>query len=151
MFRGWISLHSNRREKYGTWARVRRHSYHNKQVCLIQKANLICTIRSLSAMTRASASNAPPSNTGHRRILQCWHVSFRVKQLPHRSKGNWAISSFPYCLNKKLSFTASRLLLIMRRLAGFSTLQTIMEVSKLPEATSVESGLHATRLTLAVW
>ena len=42
-------------------------------------------------------------------------------------------------------------LLMMRRLAGFSTLQTIIEVSKLPEATRVESGLQATQLTLAVW
>ena len=38
-----------------------------------------------------------------------------------------------------------------RRLFGFSTLHTIMEVSKLPEATKVESGLHATQFTLAEW
>jgi hypothetical protein len=40
---------------------------------------------------------------------------------------------------------------MMRRLDGFSTLHTIIEVSKLPEATRVESGLQATQLTLAVW
>ena len=40
---------------------------------------------------------------------------------------------------------------MMRCLLGFSTLHTMMLVSRLPLATRVESGLQATQLTLAVW
>ena len=40
---------------------------------------------------------------------------------------------------------------MMRCLLGFSTLQTMMLVSRLPLATSVESGDQATQFTLAVW
>lgn len=43
------------------------------------------------------------------------------------------------------------LLLIIMCLAGFSTCQIIMLVSKLPLATKSESGDHATQFTLALW
>lgn len=50
-----------------------------------------------------------------------------------------------------VKFLVYDLLLMMMCLAGFSTCQIIMLVSKLPLATNRESGDHATQFTLALW